>query len=131
MKKQLIILGIIVLLVCVGLSGCEGSKLFWSDADKLIGMWETEQNLDFDEYSRVYLFDKHGNVLMNTGLYGEWEIIGTFTAKDGKLTIIYNDSDPNFNGTYIYEYSFINSDTLKLLKIPSKNQTPIIYKLGG
>jgi len=42
MKKKLTIIGIIAILACVGLSGCnEISNLFLSDEDKLVGTWNS------------------------------------------------------------------------------------------
>lgn len=42
MKKKLTIAGIIAILACVGLSGCnEISNLFLSDEDKLVGTWNS------------------------------------------------------------------------------------------
>jgi len=42
MKKKLTITGIIAILACVGLSGCnEISNLFLSDEDKLVGTWNS------------------------------------------------------------------------------------------
>ncbi len=41
MKKYFVVLGIVVLLVCVGLSGCNQiSNLFLSDEDKFVGLWD-------------------------------------------------------------------------------------------
>ncbi|PNX48148.1 MAG: hypothetical protein BV459_02955 [Thermoplasmata archaeon M11B2D] len=42
MKKKLTIIGIIAILACVGLSGCnEISNLFLSDEEKLVGTWNS------------------------------------------------------------------------------------------
>ncbi len=47
MKKYFVVLGVIVLVVCVGLSGCNQiSNLFLSDEDKFVGLWESEGFLD-------------------------------------------------------------------------------------
>jgi len=132
MKKQLVIIGIIVLLVNIALSGCEGNHsldfLFLSDRDKLAGGWGTNQSLPnqenprtFWDYSPEYQFFSNGIVHAFN-----WVINGTWDIKDGKLIIIYNTS--LVNGTYTYEYTFLENNVLKLLKIPSENQTPVVYK---
>jgi len=127
MKKQIIGTGAIALFICIVLSGCEGSQLFWTDEEKFIGIWTTEQVFPeylppqhYVNYSEGYEFDQSGKVRNHYGLNGTWEI------KDGKLIIIYDD--PYINGTYIYEYHFLNSHKMTLLKIPSDNRSSVIYK---
>ena len=137
MKKQLISIGIIVLFLCICLSGCEGFHSFDflnSDRDKLIGIWETEYRAPdylppqyYVNYSAGYQLHGNGTVNNYLGFYGTWEL------KDGKLIIIYDNpyyDDISINDTYTYEYSFafLQDDVLNLLKVPSEFQTPVIYK---
>ncbi len=137
MKKQPICMGIIALFLCIYLSGCEGFHPFDflnSDKDKLIGIWETEFNSPdylpphyYVNYSAGYQIYGDGRIRNFYGLNGTWEL------KDGKLIIIYDDPYYDLlsiNNTYIYEYSFpfLQDDVLNLLKVPSDNQTPVVYK---
>jgi hypothetical protein len=126
-KIQVLILGIIVITLI--LSGCEGNRFFYSDEQKLAGTWSTDQLTEnqtlptfpnfFLNYSAGYQFSGH-KVRNFLGINGTWEL------KDGKLIIIYNSS--TVNGTYVYRYSFLNYDMLELIKVPSDNQIPVVYK---
>jgi len=126
---KLLLLGVLLILITSILSGCEGNRFFYNDEQNLVGTWSTDQLTEdqkvptlpgyFLNYSAGYEFSHHI-------VYNFYGINGTYELKDGKLIIIYNSS--TVNGTYIYRYSFLNYDTLELLKIPSVNQTPVVYK---
>jgi hypothetical protein len=101
MKKQLIIIGIIVLLITVGLSGCadknngeENNKFDTNDGGEnntFVGTWK-----DYPGYSSSFTFLSNG-----TGLWTDspmlWEI------KDGILEI--NPESNPVNMTYYYTFS--------------------------
>lgn len=124
LNKQLVLIGIVFILVCVGLSGCEGNKLFWGDEDLIVGVWETEQEpLDF-EYSRSYHFNKH-----YLTVYCFDGVNYPYKLEDKKLIITIPHNSSFSNGAFVYQYSFKNTETLSLLEIHSENQTPVIYKL--
>jgi hypothetical protein len=104
MKKQLVIIGIIILLVSIGLSGCnEVNNPIKSEKDKFVGTWLTDENVT------GYIFFSDG-----TGSYANivsiiWEI------KDGKLLV----TIPSQDFTSTYSYVFLNND--KNLTLTSGN----------
>ena len=101
MKKQLIIIGIIVLLITVGLSGCadknngeENNKFDTNDGgenNKFVGTWK-----DYSGNGNSFTFLSDG-----TGLWTDspmlWEV------KDGKLEV--NPESNPVNMTYYYTFS--------------------------
>jgi len=104
MKNHLVVVGIAVLLIFVGLSGCINET---GERSKFFGTWISE-----DGYF-IYTFYSDGTGKF-TGYYDEnksaiWEI------GDGKLTII-SDDGHNIN---INAYYFSNDD--KMLTIAGKN----------
>ena len=98
MKKQFVILGIVALLVCVGLSGCnQESNLLNSEKDKFVGTWNgTVPAFGIDEIT-IILFS-NSTVTIYT-LSGAWEI------KDGKLVLTFDEG-----GLLVYSYIFSNND---------------------
>jgi hypothetical protein len=137
MRKQLVIIGILALFLCICFSGCEGFHSFDflnSDYDKLCGIWGTDYRAPdylpphyYVNYSTGYQIYGNGKIRNFYGLNGTWEL------KNGKLIIIYDDpyyDILSINNTYTYEYSFpfLQDDVLNLLKVPSENQTPVVYK---
>lgn len=104
MNKKLLIVAIAVLLICVGLSGCNETA---NDTSRFIGTWISE-----DGYF-IYTFYSDGTGKI-TGYYDENKS-ATWEIKDGKLTII-SDDGHNIN---INAYYFSNDD--KMLTIAGKN----------
>jgi hypothetical protein len=101
MKKQLIIVGIVAILVCVGLSGCNQiSNVFLTDEKKIIGTWNSE-GIWFNS-STVIIFSSNGTFTIEFKLGtvdislndGQWEMHG------GILTIEMPDYIPLTNYTY-------------------------------
>ena len=64
MKKQLLIIGIIVLLVFVGLSGCNKSNQS-NDKNKFIGTWEYVNNTYF---TMRYIFYENDTVVQTSSM---------------------------------------------------------------
>jgi len=99
MKKQLIIVGIIVLLISIGLSGCTNSDN-GGENSKFVGTWK-----DYPGLGNSFTFLSDG-----TGLWAGdqmlWEI------KNGKLEINPEASETNMT----YDYSF-SDDYLTLYLI--------------
>lgn len=96
MKKQLIILGVAVLLICVGLSGCFESDNESSNVlDKFVGKWTSASLL----YEKTITFFSDGTGFNNSGSI-EWEI------KDEQLVIYWHDG----NHTAIYDYEFLKDE---------------------
>ena len=101
MKKQLVIFGIAVLLICIGLSGCnEDNNTFQSDEEKIIGTWIYATTLNETTVYVYYNFlsNKTFEVIFSyTGDRGS----GTWNITDNKLLITLKGeiitSDYNFS----------------------------------
>jgi len=115
MRKQLGLIAIIVLLVCVGLSGCTTPT---GDTNKFIGSWSGTYsygaNLSRIVPARITFFPD--------GTYGvSLPMIidnGTWDIKDGKL-----DKTADGNPAVVYSYSFSKNDTrLILTSVPPNEQ---------
>jgi len=113
MKKYFVVLGVIVLVVCVGLSGCNQiSNLFLSDEDKLVGTWNSE-GIWF-VVPTVIVFFSNGTLKMEVEMgtidfssEGKWEM------NDGIITMEIVDLIPS---NYTYQFSEDNK-TLTLTPI--------------
>lgn len=102
MKKQIIIIGIIIILITIGLSGCnEDNNTVHSDEEKIIGTWlyEGSNYLHTDSF----IFYNNGSVYCiyhlpgSTILQYQWN---NYTIVENKLKI----------GDSVYEYVFSNND---------------------
>jgi hypothetical protein len=108
MNKHLIVIGIIILLLAVGLSGCTDTQS--SDIDKLIGTW-------FDEETEIIsiTFFSDGNCDYG-GINSTWEL------KDGEIVIEFLNQD------YIKTFDYIFSDNSnKLTLIQSGGDEGLIF----
>ncbi len=104
MQKQLVIIGIIALLVCVGFSGCINDK------SKFNGTWSTGSS-----YSTITFFSD-GTCSYAGMSSGSWEI------KDGKLVI------NGFGMSGTFEYSFSNNDNMLTITQVATGQITIFTK---
>jgi hypothetical protein len=93
MKKQLLIIGIIALLVCVGLSGCTNNPLD-TERNKFVGTWTCIEGPSKGT-SFTFFSDGTGSLLVASI---------TWTLKEGKLVISAEGL------TLPYTYSFSNND---------------------
>jgi hypothetical protein len=102
MQKQCLIIGILLLLITISLSGCNQSN---NEREKFIGTWITElkQNpMGGNNYTETRIFYANGSyVTTNMGL---GRIPGTWRLSDGTLII-----DTYFPGNYHYSFSQNNS----------------------
>jgi opacity protein-like surface antigen len=101
MKKQLIITLVVVLLICVGLSGCTNAN------SSIIGKWEAN--------GEVWEFTKNNNVIFSDS--GDYTIQGTYRFEDNQLVIEFGEGNDfwGLSGTSSrYEYEFPNQNELKL-----------------
>jgi len=89
MKKQLIIIGIIALLICVGVSGCNS---LMSDKDKFVGTWKTSLGVT--------------SVLFSDGTCTISGVSGTWDVKDNMLIIVL----ANLPTQSTFSYVFSNDD---------------------
>ena len=83
MNKQLITLGIAVLFICVGLSGCEESNKPLSNVEnRIIGTWKLDVNsTNVDLELGMYItFLSNGELISSNGREG-----GDYEFKEGKL----------------------------------------------
>ncbi len=112
MNKHLIVLGMAVLLICVGLSGCtnEDKSQDGTDASndlaKFVGTWKSI------ERDREYTFYSNSSYLLSTTEYGGVSTSrGTYEVKDERLTLHGLAVGP-------FMYSFSNNDnTLTLTDV--------------
>ncbi|MBN1861762.1 MAG: hypothetical protein JW840_09925 [Candidatus Thermoplasmatota archaeon] len=116
MRNELVIIGIIILFICIGFSGCNQiSEVFLKDEDRILGAWNTEGILMEVPLPNVIVFFANGtfeiNIEIGTGdvslKNGIWEINnGILTLEmSGEITI------PLTN------YSYVFSDDSKKLTI--------------
>jgi hypothetical protein len=125
MKKQLILIGTLAVLVCVGLSGCNQiSNLFLSEADKFVGTWNTD------------------GIWMNVPTVLEFFSNGTVTAKVELGTIVFTITDGNWSiqdktltmeiGDLIsqttYSYQFSSDDKILTLTDSESNDSFVLRK---
>jgi len=107
MKKQLIIVGIIVLLVCIGLSGCSEQNTPGTIDQRFIGNWVNQVGLNVT-------FSSNGSRYSEAmGWAGHWEV------KNGRLHYYYDDGDESYQ-----DFTFANNDTTLTVKMAGGN---IVY----
>jgi len=102
MNKYFIITAIVIILICVGLSGCNNdvsgiqkdSKL-----DKFIGTWSADQGITV-----VFNYDK---TCTFAGMSGVWEVINNTIS----ITINYKDGKNMMS----YTYQFFDGETTLVL----------------
>ncbi len=104
MKKHLIVIGIVVLLLVVGLSGCNeiSNPLTGNDDNRFVGTWK-------NEYGATITFFSDGTG-SQTSVSFQWEI------KDGKLVMDWIIEGTKYS--LVYNYSFSNNDTTLTLTTP-------------
>jgi hypothetical protein len=104
MKKQLVIIGITLLLLAVVLSGCnQVSNPQKSDKDKFVGTWI--ENTNSTPKSRItFFFD---GTFVNPAASGTWEL------KDGKLVMV-TIAEGQIE-TNVCDYTFSNNDNTMTL----------------
>lgn len=113
MNKSLIIVGIAILLIVVGLGGCNepidqsGSNL--TDQEKIIGIWEF-----FTGSGNILYFYSNGTYIKTYDKYNYYEN-GTYDFVDGKL-IIKRYFHANSSSEIIYDYSFSKNDNRLTLR---------------
>jgi len=115
-RKQLIIIVIFVLLICVGLSGCDQiSNVFLTDEERLIGTWDSDEGIWFDAPTMI-VFSSNGTFKVDVNLGIPLPIDlglskGKWNMNDGILTMEIVDLIPPSNYTYQF------SDDSKMLNI--------------
>lgn len=113
MNKNLIIFGIAVLLICVGLSGCDTQQGDSSELARFVGTWRCQH---YGTVLTITCFSD-GTCSWN-GLSGFYEL------KDGKFVC----DLPSHGITHTYEYSFSNNDKTLTLTDVSYGDTDVYTK---
>ena len=128
------IIGIILILLTVGLSGCnEKSKPLVSDKDKFIGTWTNHTTSSFYEIPVItditFIFFSDGKVNLTIGISSLDNSYSDSTSfderyeiKDGKLVLT------TTNETLIYNYSFLDNNTKLILTLEGKKDAVVYTK---
>jgi hypothetical protein len=102
MNKQILALGMVTLLVCIGLSGCNSLS---PEEKRFVGVWSSkEKMLSSNEMNIRTEFRSNKR-------YSSYDITGSWEVKNGKLFLYMFD---NKTAT-IYDYSFSNNDSSLIL----------------
>lgn len=106
MNKHLVVLGIAVLLICIGLSGCidENTNPSSSEESRFVGTWELIEYDTYDITVTMVFFSDSTMTMTAEGM----DYSGTYEIKDGKL--VFNSKT---SGMESYDYSF-SSDGMEL-----------------
>jgi hypothetical protein len=124
MNKHLITLGIAVLLICVGLSGCnESNNSFKSDEDRIIGTWVISEIYEGSTRTVTYIFssDKTYEVI-GTYKEGTESSNGTWKILDYKLVVTIEGRTQTGN------YKFSNNDKTLTITDNMSNTTTVLTK---
>jgi hypothetical protein len=121
MKKQLILIGIAVILIVVGLSGCfennnEKKNIVNDDTSKFIGTWRYLQD---NSTESLWTFYDNGSVkIVVTYLYEDlpkndtiWE---NFTVENNKLCLIFSDSPDCLVYKFFNNYNSVNLSSTEM-----------------
>lgn len=109
MKRKSIIIGIVALLVCVGLSGCnQVSNTLNPEKSKFVGTWASNISLNLSFTPNLVLFSDGtcSYAMLGGSSPGTWDL------KDNKLVIQLTGSLPYM---YTYGYQFSNNDRTLIL----------------
>jgi hypothetical protein len=112
MKKQIVIVGLVILLIFVGLSGCTETNSLSAEEKKFVGTWIMQGP------ETIITFYSDGQ--MGGDLGQKYEI------KDGKLAIL-----TEISGGYkqeLYNYSFSDNETKLILIDINTNIEHILIK---
>lgn len=110
MEKQLVIIGIIAILVCVGFSGCTSNPLD-SERNKFIGTWKGTDNSMYTPIEITFIFFSDGTLTASV-----WGATGTYEIKDGKLVMTFSESQ------LVFSYLFSNGgNTLSITDISGQS----------
>ena len=119
MKNQLVIIGLVAVLFCVGFSGCDQiNNVLKSEKDRFIGTWVSgnwPQNDTTIPQSHTYF---------SNGSCSVGNVSGTYETKDGKLV----ETFVNGQIIFTWEYSFSNNDSVLTLTQVGTTFTLVLYK---
>ena len=112
MNKHLFVFGLVLLLLCVGLSGCTDSVTNIGRDSRFTGTWQHE------EYSYIYYTFFSDGTGSYSGASTTWDL------KDGKLVITMNSGQT----TVTYNYTFSNNDNTLTLNDVGGGTTTVYTK---
>jgi hypothetical protein len=124
MNKQFIIIGVVLLLLIVGLSGCSTennnenqlNNPLTTEMGRFIGLWKTNpENINW-----TFNFFSNGTFQRMEGVVG-----GNYTIKEGKLVLTY--SDEIWMGD-TFDYFFSDGNTTLTLIQTSSNENVLLYE---
>ena len=104
MKKQLIIIGMIIILLTVGLSGCNETNTNETNTnkEKILGAWLANVTTGPGKGGKgAYTYFSNGTFLASSTTTEVW---GIFNITDEKLTM------SRGNSTFTYDYTFSDND---------------------
>ena len=124
MNKHLITLGIAVLLICIGLSGCnESNNSYKPDEERIIGTWIISEPYEGSTRTITYIFlpDKTYEVI---GTYKEdtESYNGTWKILDYELVVTIEGQTQTGN------YNFSNNDKTLTITDNMSNTTTVLTK---
>jgi len=119
MKKQLLIIGITLVLITVGMSGCTDNNLSSkSNEEKLIGSWDVRDiNANSTQYVATFFTNNSVKATFPSG-EKSWD---TYAMTDQSLKFT------QYGGGTTFEYSFSDNDN-KLTLIADWGQTLILTR---
>lgn len=111
MKKKDIITSLLVMMVCIGLSGCttdDKNNLdpSSSDSERFVGTWSTSEPIQWHIKPSFTFYSNQTFYVQNLG--------GTYTAENNTLALHWDTED---NVVYEYTYTFLDEDTVELTSI--------------
>jgi hypothetical protein len=124
MKKQLVIIGIVVILVTVGLSGCnQVSNPLNSDKGRFVGTWKgnTIMNNTMCTPTQITLTFFSDNTYSINSISNTWDI------KDGKLVLVGISLLTDAPMQTVYTFTFSNFDRTLTITDVAGNNTPLSY----
>jgi len=122
MKKQLMIVGIIVILLAVGLSGCNENTSN-SDEDKLVGTWTRKDMYNGSIRITNYIFYTNKTFKITVSYKSEvFDFNGTWNITDNKIFLISEERTLTAN----YKFSEFNNDKTLILTDESGESVTLI-----
>ena len=125
MNEKISIVFIVVLLLCLGLSGCQeknnngeneepNGQEYANDTEKFVGTWNTSEPIQWYIKPSFTFF---ANSTFVVGSYG-----GTYLVEDNELVLHWKDGET----VYTYNYMFLDNNTVSLTYIDTGDNG--IYK---
>jgi len=110
MKNHLVIIELVVILVCIGLSGCtQVDHTLNYEESKFVGTWLTYEDIACIDLGGRVVFFSDGTVTLKSGFRGKYQV------DEGNYLIVHITINGN-KTQHLFDYEFSdNGNTLKLL----------------